>query len=392
MGRGYSSVDNTWVCERCIRDEGLKKFVRSNRRSGSCSYCKRAVRVCTMNAVIEHVTWSIRLEWGDPDNEGVGYNSDEGGYLEDTYTIWDVLDYAELDCPESILETIAFAIHDTGWCHKDPYSLTLDQTLEYGWKGFCDFIIHTARFVFYRADNPCFDKDQHDEMNPVDILESIGRIVENLGRVSAIPAGQTFYRVRIVDKADSLAGASQLGSPPVEFATMPNRMSPVGISMFYAAFDEHTAISETYGPEADESKKAVCGEFVSVRGIRVVDLTGFNSIPSLFDPKQQRQRPYFRFMRDFVRDFTKPIERNDRAHADYVPTQVVTEYFRHIHRTGDGARIDGIIYPSSKTGQRAIVIFADSEACIDADVGLSEKALLRLQSVSDIELEGFLDF
>ena len=66
-------------------------------------------------------------------------------------------------------------------------------------------------------------------------------------------------------------------------------------------------------------------------------------IPSLLDPKLQKLRPYYRFMRDFITDFTKPIERSDRAHAEYVPTQVVTEYFRHVYRTEEGAQIDGII-------------------------------------------------
>ena len=44
-------------------------------------------------------------------------------------------------------------------------------------------------------------------------------------------------------------------------------------------------------------------------------------------------------MNNFIDDFTKPIERSDRAHAEYVPTQVVTGYFRHVYRTGGGAQL-----------------------------------------------------
>jgi hypothetical protein len=91
-------------------------------------------------------------------------------------------------------------------------------------------------------------------------------------------------------------------------------------------------------------------------------------------------------MRDFVEDFTKPIERSDRAHADYVPTQVVTEYFRHVYRTDDNHQIDGMIYPSSKTGDKAIVIFTDSSGCIDSGEASIERTLLRLDKVFDIDL------
>lgn len=166
-------------------------------------------------------------------------------------------------------------------------------------------------------------------------------------------------------------------------------MSPSGIPMFYGAFDVETAIRETYESGEGAGKKAVCGEFSIVRNLTVVDLTRSFHIPSLFDVENQRDRPYYRFMRDFIKDFMKPIERNDKAHADYVPTQVVTEYFRHIYRTDREERIDGIIYPSSKTGNKAIVIFTDSEGAIDVDEPVIATTLLRLDKALDIELSAF---
>ena len=62
-------------------------------------------------------------------------------------------------------------------------------------------------------------------------------------------------------------------------------------------------------------------------------------------------------MIDFISDFTKAIQRSGYEHIDYVPTQIVTEYFRHVFKIGDQINIDGIIYPSSKNeGKKAIVI------------------------------------
>ncbi len=64
------------------------------------------------------------------------------------------------------------------------------------------------------------------------------------------------------------------------------------------------------------AKKAASGEFSTVRSLTIIDLTRSFIVPSLFDPKKQHDRPYYQFMRDFIKDFMKPIERSDRAHAD----------------------------------------------------------------------------
>lgn len=389
MGRGYSSVENIFVCERCAQDPGLKKFVRRNRSPGTCTYCQRSVRVSDMDSVIEHVVNSLFLEWGDPASEGLPYETREGGWQGDVYNIYELLYDVGPDCPEEILDTIAGAIHDAGWCEKDPYSLPVHKILVYGWQSFSRFITHTARFVFFKAVNPTYDHDQHDEMNPVDILETLGRVVGDLGLIDMVPAGEKIYRVRIVNQDEVKTQAKDLGPPPAERANMPNRMSPVGIPMFYGAFDLNTAIREIYEPDNAKGKKVASGEFTALRDLRVVDLSKSLPVPSLFDPALQKLRNYYRFMNNFINDFTKPIERSDRAHAEYVPTQVVTEYFRHVYRTDEGDQIDGIIYPSSKTGQKAIVIFADSAACIDAEESEGNGALLRLDRAVDVSLEAY---
>lgn len=389
MARGYSSVEDTYVCERCIQDAGLKKFVRRHRSPGTCSYCDRSVKVSAMDNVIEHVVNSLCLEWGDPADEGLPYETREGGWQGNVYNIYELFYDVGPDCPEEILDTIAGSIHDTGWCEKDPYSLPLHKILVYGWQSFSKFITHTARFVFFRAVNPAYDSDQHDEMNPVDILETLGQVVGSLGLIDTVPGGKKIYRVRIVDQDELITQAKDLGPPPAERANMPNRMSPVGIPMFYGAFDLNTAIREIYEPDNAKGKKVASGEFTALRDLRVVDLSKSLPVPSLFDPTLQKLRNYYRFMNNFIDDFTKPIERSDRAHAEYVPTQVVTEYFRHVYRTGDGAQIDGIIYPSSKTGQKAIVIFADSTACIDAEETQGSGAFLRLDRAVDVSLDAY---
>ncbi|WP_165741461.1 RES domain-containing protein, partial [Pseudoalteromonas sp. Z1A6] len=94
---------------------------------------------------------------------------------------------------------------------------------------------------------------------------------------------------------------------------------------------------------------------------------------------------------DFIKDFTKPIERADRVHIDYVPTQIVTEYFRHILSKKESMKVDGVIYPSSKNKRhKAVVIFADNEQCVEKDVTSRHiEGLLYLDSVEKVDLTPF---
>jgi len=92
-----------------------------------------------------------------------------------------------------VFDTIAGSIRDVAWCERDPYSLPIDRTLVYGWQSFSHFIIHTARFVFYKAVNTSYAADQHDEMNPVDILETLGSVAKKLELIDTVPIGQSIW-------------------------------------------------------------------------------------------------------------------------------------------------------------------------------------------------------
>jgi hypothetical protein len=61
---------------------------------------------------------------------------------------------------------------------------------------------------------------------------------------------------------------------------------------------------------------------------------------------------------------SKSIEKDGREHIEYVPTQIVTEFFRYPFSEDNKISIDGIIYPSSKNiGKKACVLFFDSNKC-----------------------------
>jgi hypothetical protein len=69
--------------------------------------------------------------------------------------------------------------------------------------------------------------------------------------------------------------------------------------------------------------------------------------PSIFDIGEHANYDWFLFMSEFLRDFSSPIERDDRIHIDYVPTQVVTEYLRDAKLDGLSP-VEGIKYRSAR--------------------------------------------
>ena len=77
----------------------------------------------------------------------------------------------------------------------------------------------------------------------------------------------------------------------------------------------------------------------------------------------------YKFLKQFHSEITKPITQN--AGIEYVPTQIFTEYIRFMN----DKHIDGIIYKSSLTGKKNIVLFYDNNTTAD---------ILELKNVSNV--------
>ena len=389
LEKGFSVDENIIVCTNCFEDYAIKEFIKNNNRGLSCSYCEANHEgSCSLEVVLEQIMYCISTEWGHPANEGLPYETKEGGWQGAVYDSWEVLDSVGLEINnDELQEKILSSLTDNEWCERNPYSLSEDKTLFYGWRDFSKFVTTEARYVFLGATPSTYDEHQHDEMHPVQILDALSRITKKLDLIRLIKKTTEIYRVRIVDLDATLTSAAELGAPQLEYATTPNRMSPAGISMFYGAFDSQTAIMETYSSSISSGKKAAVAKFYPTRDLTVLDLSKTFSVPSIFDSDAHAERPWIKFIIEFMGDFTKPISRDDRSHVEYVPTQIVTEYFRHIFRSDGNVKLDGIIYPSSKSsGNPAVVLFASSEQCVDKGSAYLEKAILFLDSVEEVDL------
>jgi RES domain len=90
-------------------------------------------------------------------------------------------------------------------------------------------------------------------------------------------------------------------------------------------------------------------------------------VPSLFDPERRHLRAALIFLRHFVVEIKKSFKRDDRIHIEYVPTQVVTEWFRTKFEPGTGGPLDGILYGSARRpGGANLVLFIDNDGAVDA--------------------------
>jgi hypothetical protein len=142
-------------------------------------------------------------------------------------------------------------------------------------------------------------------------------------------------------------------------------MSPAGIPMFYAAANERTAFLETYNPADKRAQHVTFGRFLTARKLRIVDLAAIPPVPSIFDANGFDSRHGLIFLHDLASEISKPIAHDGREHYEYVPTQIVAEYFRSVLKV-NGMAIDGIAFRSSRKGAGvSYCVFADRDSCAD---------------------------
>jgi len=378
--RGFSYIDGD-ICADCLSDEFLKRYVTENATEKMCSYCQKVSKkniATALDDVMQEIMGGITLDWSHPDDEGIAY---EGGYqasLTDTHEL--ISDY-NITENELVFDAIVESISNDAWVECDFYRGSSNQRLMWGWEEFCRVIIYDRRYLFLHKHAEMED----DEITPAIFLyvlaEYISRFSDDLILIKKIEPAANIYRARI--GKEHFNTAHDLGAPKPEDAIFSNRMSPAGIPMFYGAFDKDTAHQETFDPKKHETgDKVSIGIFQSVRPLYFLNLGELPEIPSVFDSRKRQIIPPLRFLHDFAKDISKPIERDSLEHRDYVPTQVVTEFFRHIYKTIDGRKLDGIIYSSSKNkGGSSCVIFCENHQACDQNQPVSGRTMLQLTKV-----------
>lgn len=371
--RGWSSVEK-YVCAECLDDDALQTFVAEHATEKKCDYCSRRSRKhpisVHMDDLLELISEGIRSEWNNPDSEGIGYESAEGGYQGTVINTWELIhdEIGNPFIPEKLAADIIDSLDASGglWCQRNYCGLASHNVLKYGWNDFTDVVKHSKRFLFSIAVEERDEFSVDDTLRPHEFLSALAKVITDVDLVRPLPSGTSIYRARVHRPEENFVRASELGTPSVEVSRFSNRMSPAGIPMFYGALDEQTAIAETFDPQKGTDASVTIGRFTTARAFPVVDLTQVPEIPNLFDRSRRDVRAPIRFLQAFIEDFSAPVVKDGREHIDYVPTQVVTEYFRHFYRHPIHGAPKGIFYNSARErGNVSCVLFFSSEQCCD---------------------------
>lgn len=359
-----------FVCESCLLDPVLRRLARGYATAPRCDFCGRAAEgalAAPADSIVAHIQRCLQRGW-KPRGET------SSGSVDDDWP-WVILPFDEVlrheRQPSFASERFTAYVRGTlgvaPWVPRGP-ELTHGEALKFSWELFKVTVKHGTRFFFgpdgrdvapaVSATNPL--------RRGAAMLHELGRIIEELGLIREVPAGHGVFRVRLHEPDEAPIAAAALGTPPRRAARQ-GRMSAAGIPAFYGAADELTARAETTGLG---TRAGTLASFETTRAMRIVDLCEVPARPSLFEvgADAKTERAQVDFLTGLIADIRAPIERDDRIHIDYVPTQVVGEYLRCVFTDRNGDSIDGVAWGSARhPGGRSLVLFVDSTRCIDLD-------------------------
>lgn len=386
--RGYGQIGK-FICPNCVEDADLRQWVEQNpsiENDIECDYCGEITQCIPVENLIEKILRRIEEDYGNPDDVGVYYDDETDSYDTPIYDTEEIVSNYLCESDE-LMQDIIDTIYCENWCDKNPYRLSEKEQLLYSWEHFANTVKYKNRYLFFVEKS-----DKHSEyLCPVDILKTINSGCNKFNLIETIPSGTTFYRAQFIGKRDlNKLTDKRLGAPPASKAKG-NRMSAEGISVFYGANDEETCIIEVT-PDIDDkkgqkfikNKKLVVAEFENVENIKVLNLCAIDNLirPGLFanEDESQEKRNLIIFLQTLNKKLSIPIK--DLHNIEYVPMQVLAEYFKNI------AHIQGIRYNSSKSRKcNCIVLFYDNSQCTQDDTKLRwlKKQKLKLLNYKIIE-------
>ena len=355
--------EEQFMCINCFEDPGLVKFIKAHAISKECSFCLPEGKLpiaATIDEVSDHFLECLFTEYSLA-NDKLGWVGSEGGWWGDHWDSYELCyEVLELEFPQDnsdqLLPHLFGEDFEQEWCEVNPYGLNDDETAHFSWEQFREVTMHQRRFFFQNYGS---DSEEPELYSPGEVLRRIFDYAQEYDLFELIPPGSLVYRARFEGSKMRLETPEELGPPPQDSANQSNRMSPAGISMFYGSDNEETTIKET----SSGAGFYAVGRFETLRYSTLMDLTRIPPIPGLFEPIPEslefRPRRVLKFLHHVAEQVSIPIERDDRVHVDYVPTQIVTEFIRD-QLTWGKSSIDGIKYSSSvHPGHASYVLFAN---------------------------------
>lgn len=290
---------------------------------------------------------------------------ERGEYMGATYSsselIFDALSEEINAHDDRILDDIVDLMPDEIWCDADPFGNEEDLDF-YSWEAFSKMVREKMRFVFYRANT----EDDYPN-DPVGILDRIAKYTQEAKLTRRIDKHTKLFRCRAFPDDKWSADPGDYAPPKPEQA-VPGRMNASGIEMLYLTLEEETAKQEVYNPNREY---AVVVRYRVEDPLYVLDLSRLDTmnLPSIFDKENRETAHAIKFLKQFADDISRP-KANDNTDTEYVPTQIVTEFFRYV-RPKNRDRYDGILYKSTQnSGGKCLVLFMNRKDVLSGKHGI----------------------
>ena len=344
-------------CPNCFANDTARSFIQENGELGECEFCESEEVPVVEAGDLEHLFEEV-LELYVPAQEGEHFSRHSELWWPESlsqilHEDWEILSgglgYEEQD---ALLDEIRgyypgndghcdMVSSSEAWARRESAWTSISPEIE--WDSFADHIKTERRFIL--------DQIGFEGTDP---RSWAGDVITEQNAVVAIDQETVLYRGRIgsVSPRDFRAETvpfphDQMGTPPAEKATA-GRANTLGIPVFYAAFEEPTALYET---------GRFPGAVVSIRevrptgSLRIADLTHFHGVIDPLDAVDlQRMIRRCRLLNKLNDELSRPVHPADSG-LEYLPTQYLAEAIRD-------AGFDGILYRSSLNADgRNLVVF-----------------------------------
>lgn len=376
------NINEKRACKSCINDRYIYENFKKYGVMSECSYCQKRRKTISVKEIAEGVEDGITTEYRQCKMEY--YNPATGNYTVSTETLDDIL-FGVYSCRNDLFEDICSYIATDGWYERDNKYIgdkeDISTVYSKEWKTFCHMVKYETRYVFFNQ----WNEDKQDE-RAKKILQFISKAVEKLDLIKEISPQTGFYRGRTHhSREEAFSSDKQLAAPPACYAKA-NRMSAEGISIFYGANNIKTVLAEIYN---GMDQYATIAQFKNEDKLLLLDFSKIfhMKLPSIFDRENRDRRGYIRFFKEFINMLISPVDNTPAI--EYVPTQILTEYFRHVYMFG--CMFDGIIYPSVKNPHgKCYALFFNSEQCIngkDQRLIMDQKTVKTYRILNKIQYE-----
>jgi hypothetical protein len=334
------------VCTDCLTENFLQHYASGNDVS-ECDYCDRELPVMDIEELVKLCETAINVSFRAIQQPGSVIHH---GYPPIGESLYDVLDRM-LGSDETLLSDIHERLLDSWSCPDDDDPCFEEETeasseLTIGWRK----MEHSLKFES-RLANPLVGSILTMVFDGIEDLRSVD------DRSAIVIAGQgypisSFQRGRVFQDEQSMEEAlthpeKHLGPVPGGKGS-PGRMNAKGISVFYGATDDHTAIAEVRPPVGST---VVTARFDVIRPLRLLNLNDLASMRphrglSYFNPIRRSLTERCAFLKDLQRQLTMPVM-PDSAESGYLITQAIADFLA----THEKLNLDGILFPSVQVQQ-----------------------------------------